>query len=446
MKSILATSSSVLMALFASMGVVSSTGITTHLPAWAERLGWTLAHSVWQLAFVAIVVALISKLLRRCSARVQYACCVAAFITMAILPCVTWTLIEVTPRIISEKQFDPVKIEPIVAIPDVETGNIAVSPSPDEMASPAIVSKFDQEQPESREREPLAPEVREFPAIPSDTALMSSTNEASATRQPTRWEQLTAQVRSVVQPRLPFLVALWFAGVVFCSLRPIWGVWTQWRLQSVGLSQVSDGLRDSLADLARRMGVTRVVQIAQSAYVTAPMVVGYLKPMILLPASVLTGLTPNQLESLLAHELAHVVRHDWLVNAIQVVVETLLFYHPAVWWLSRRIRDERELCCDDIALAIVGDRATYGRMLLALEELRHASLLETLVTPATMAATGGSLVARILRLMPVPREMERAQRGWLSGAVALLVLAITVCVGVHLTDVFYGCGRNLKLQ
>ncbi len=153
------------------------------------------------------------------------------------------------------------------------------------------------------------------------------------------------------------------------------------------------------------------------------MVVGYLRPMILLPASVLTGLTPAQLESLLAHELAHVRRHDWLVNAVQVVVETFLFYHPAVWWLSSRIRDERELCCDDIALKVIGDKATYGRMLLALEELRHATTRDALTVPASLAATGGSLVARIRRLMPSQHETQRASRGWLSGAVALAVLA-----------------------
>ena len=117
MKTLLATSSSVFMALLASIGVVSTTGFAKALPEWAERLGWTLVHSVWQLVLIAIFVALISTLLRRVSARVQYTCFVAAFITMAALPCVTWALIEITPQIVTENQSVSVKFEPNVEIP-----------------------------------------------------------------------------------------------------------------------------------------------------------------------------------------------------------------------------------------------------------------------------------------------------------------------------------------
>ena len=98
--------------------------------------------------------------------------------------------------------------------------------------------------------------------------------------------------------------------------------------------------------------------------------IGWLRPVILFPASALTGLSAEQLEALLAHELAHIRRYDYLVNLLQTTVETLFFYHPAVWWVSAQVRQEREHCCDDLAVAACGDVLTYARALTALEQLR----------------------------------------------------------------------------
>ena len=94
--------------------------------------------------------------------------------------------------------------------------------------------------------------------------------------------------------------------------------------------------------------------------VEVPTVIGWLRPVVLMPASALSGMGPQQLEAILAHELAHIRRHDYLVNLLQTVVETLLFYHPAVWWLSGRIRVERENCCDDLAVSLCGDPYAYA--------------------------------------------------------------------------------------
>lgn len=224
-------------------------------------------------------------------------------------------------------------------------------------------------------------------------------------------------LRHWLRPWLGLVVSVWLIGVVVATVRPLLGLWMQWRLQHCGLNAVPDSLRQQLRFLARRMGIGVAVRIAESTLVGAPMVVGYLRPMVLLPASVLTGLTPAQLESLLAHELAHVRRHDWIVNALQVVIETLLFFHPAVWWLSSQVRHERELCCDDLAIAVIGDKLTYGRMLLTLEELRQP------VPVAALSATGGDLIVRIRRLLPA-RPMEQASgTGRLAGVVLLGLLA-----------------------
>ncbi len=124
-----------------------------------------------------------------------------------------------------------------------------------------------------------------------------------------------------------------------------------------------------------------------------PMVAGYLRPVILLPVSLIVSIPVSQLETILVHELAHVRRHDFIVNLLQVLIETLFFYHPAIWWLSRRIRIEREHCCDDLVVSLFGSGIEYGRALLAVEELRgrRAAL--------ALGATDGTLLARVRRIV-----------------------------------------------
>ena len=131
-----------------------------------------------------------------------------------------------------------------------------------------------------------------------------------------------------------------------------------------------------------------------------PTVIGWSKPVILLPATALSGLSAQQLEALLAHELAHVRRNDYVINLLQALIETLLFDHPAVWWLSRRIRIEREHCCDDLAVQVCGDELSYAKALVALEELRGPRMT------LAVSAAGGSLLGRIKRLVTRPTTTE----------------------------------------
>jgi HEAT repeat protein len=150
------------------------------------------------------------------------------------------------------------------------------------------------------------------------------------------------------------------------------------------------------------------------------MVVGWLRPVILLPASALTGLTPQQLEAIIAHELAHIRRHDYLINLLQAVIETLLFYHPAVWWVSRQIRQEREHCCDDLAVAVCGDSLTYARALLEMEQLRAAG------PQLAMAVNGGSLMNRIQRLVGAQPKHANRFGGLFAGVITLTTLISAV--------------------
>jgi hypothetical protein len=158
------------------------------------------------------------------------------------------------------------------------------------------------------------------------------------------------------------------------------------------------------------------VQLLESAAVEVPTVIGWLRPVVLLPATSLTGLSTEQMEMILAHELAHIRRNDFFVNLMQAVVETLLFYHPAVWWISNRIRVEREHCCDDVAVSVSGKPLVYARALTRLEELRVED------AQAFLAANGGSLIGRIRRLAGARAESPNAPSRFVAGAALLTVL------------------------
>jgi len=189
---------------------------------------------------------------------------------------------------------------------------------------------------------------------------------------------------------LPWLVAVWCAGV---TTRGAWSVCGWWLARRTALSALglpaADLMRKALA-LARRLGVEGRFRLVTAMRGGVPFVFGWLKPVLIVPLATLAGLSSWQLEAVLAHELAHIARRDALANILQTLVECFLFYHPAVWWVSRRMREEREHCCDDLAVTICGDRMEYSKALLALEEMRSAWVL---------AAGSGRLRARIARLL-----------------------------------------------
>jgi predicted HAD superfamily phosphohydrolase YqeG len=169
--------------------------------------------------------------------------------------------------------------------------------------------------------------------------------------------------------------------------------------------------------LQSRLGIDRAIRYCECVRLQSPAVLGWFRPIVMLPVSALTGLSPDQLQSVIAHELAHIKRLDSFVNVFQICVETLLFYHPAVWWLSRRIRTEREHCCDDTAVSICGDPLEYARALTLMEQWRGAPVL-------AMAATGGPLSARIYRLLGLKSVGTSLRGAALSASVLSLTTAL----------------------
>lgn len=341
----------------------------------AQAIGWALLHFVWQGALIGVLTSIILTLLRQSAADVRYVVSTVALSLMFTMPVVTGTQLW---RAVPDR-FD-VPLAATLQIDAVRTAHDG---------GPAVVSA---------DRRPAAA----WPGPGKRSSGFAS------------W--------------LPVLVMGWLCGVVALTVRLMSGwVWVR-RMKSHGTFPATESWQLIAARLSRRLHIARPVELLQSTLVDVPTVIGWFKPVVLLPASALAGLAPEQLEAILAHELAHIRRHDYLVNLLQTLVETLLFYHPAVWWLSRRIRAERENCCDDLAVSLCGDAITYAKALADLEELRGAG------GQLVMAASGGSLVERVSRLLRAPTHAGRAP-GWLAGGAAVVLMS-GIAAGAAGTEAF----------
>jgi TonB family protein len=250
--------------------------------------------------------------------------------------------------------------------------------------------------------------------VTGGTLLVSTSGIGGA---PAGFQTYLSWPAAVQQWALP----LWSIGVLLFSVRLALGCKYAFLLRRRG-SPAGAGMIEMVARLARVMDVRRPIRVLMSSMTDSPSVVGWLRPVILLPAATLMGLTSLQLEAILAHEIGHIKRYDYLINLVQMLAETLLFYHPAVWWTSKRIRVERELCCDDLAVRFSGNALRYARALTRLEKLR-------LTTPdVAMASTGGPLLYRIQRVAGIGAKEYGASRLSVGLAVGLGLLCVVLNV------------------
>jgi beta-lactamase regulating signal transducer with metallopeptidase domain len=327
-----------------------------------RQIGWVLVHFLWQGLTAAVIMWAVLKTLGRTSANVRYLAACVGLILMAAAPAVTFVVIG------------PEKTVPSMQRAGVET--------------PAV-----------RAAEPVAEPV----VIMMDAPV------------PTE-RSLKAIMVEKLEAALPYCVVVWIAGVAGLSLWYLGGWCQLQKLRLIGIQAAGERIAAETAELAQRLGIKRMVRIAESMLVQVPTVIGWLQPVILLPAAALTGLDEIQLRAMIAHELAHIKRSDYLVNIAQTVIEILGFYHPAVWWMSRQIRIERENCCDDIAAELIQDRTEYAKALFSMEEIRVQQF-----TPA-LRANGGSLIDRIGRLVG-KTGTENQRSGWVPLAVVSMVVA-----------------------
>jgi beta-lactamase regulating signal transducer with metallopeptidase domain/uncharacterized protein YnzC (UPF0291/DUF896 family) len=251
------------------------------------------------------------------------------------------------------------------------------------------------------------------------TAQHSATEPTSAAAPATiaHFTQNRAQHQPSAPPYFLWLVEVWFTGVVLLSLRSAGGILLVERLRRKETLPVTGDLLQICESLQQRMGLTRVIRYCESLHLDAPAVAGWIRPVVLLPVSALSGLTEAQLEAVIAHELAHILRYDAFVNLFQVGVETLLFYHPAVWWLGKRVRAEREHCCDDEAVTLCGSPVAYAHALARMAENTAAPQL-------AMAANRSPLVQRVARLLGANTKAESIRGANLSAGVLCLSAAL----------------------
>ncbi len=192
---------------------------------------------------------------------------------------------------------------------------------------------------------------------------------------------------------VPWLTPFWILGVWIFALGQVAAWISLSRLRQRGVCCAPERWQKELVRLSARLRVSRPILLLESCLAEVPMVVGHIRPAILMPIGLLAGLPAGQIEAILLHELAHIRRYDYLVNVLQRSVESLLFYHPAAWWISRVIRAERENCCDDVVVATSRNVQQYAEALATLEQNRWPGR-----EPA-VAAKGGNLVKRIRRLL-----------------------------------------------
>lgn len=334
-----------------------------------DRLGWTLLHSTWQFLLIASAAAVVLRAMAHRSSTARYAAALMALALVLIVPAATWINLPAESRAVSHEN------RPKSAPPQdiLEPVRQALRVSPVAGANDAAVASPPQ---------PVA-----IPHRPHRSSVQATAEKPSSWR---------FALRDRLAPWLPGIVAGWCLGVLAFAFRPILGWWTVRRLRSMGTSAIPSEIQLLVDRVASSLKLRRAVKVLQSSLVHVPMAIGYFKPVVLVPLGLITGLPTSQLEAILAHELAHVRRHDYLINVVQTLIETLFFYHPAVWWLSSRVRDERENCCDDLAVASLGSRSEYGRALLAIEELRGASPV------LALGAKDGSLLLRVRRLVSRP--------------------------------------------
>ncbi|MGA9851461.1 MAG: M56 family metallopeptidase [Gammaproteobacteria bacterium] len=323
----------------------------------AYQLGWTLVHFLWQGVVVGVLYIALRHLLRKNSSATRYRLAMGTLVVMVALPVFTFMHLHAVTSTASNGTLQTL-------------------------------------------------------------AGMTTTGVIQGVATPL---SVLNHLKIWLQPLVPWTVPLWLLGVLFMALR----VWYGWRhanrLRKTAAFIPLPEWSTVVESLRTLLGIRKLVRLAVSVSITVPSVIGWLKPIILLPPSVIAGLTPLQMELILAHELVHIRRQDYLWNLLQIAVETLLFYHPMVRWVSHQARLEREQCCDDMVVKLHGNAIDYARALAELESLRHPR------TAFVLGANGGQVLERIHRLLGQPTT--NAAMSWLP----LLLAAGLLLAGSFMT-------------
>ncbi|WP_048922234.1 M56 family metallopeptidase [Rufibacter radiotolerans] len=340
-----------------------------------KALGWTLLHSLWQGALLAVLLSLLLLVLHRHSARIRYR---VASLSMGLL--------LVMAGITFFQVYEPATAGQVTSISQAAAATTTQAP-------------------------------------------MAVLPEAGW------WATVTHEFQGYFGRHLPLIVTVWLLGLTAMLLRLVGGWAYTRRLRSYHLKPLPLEWQQRVQILSQKLGLKKLVQLAESGLVKVPAVVGHLQPIILLPLGTAAGLSPAQLEAILAHELAHVSRHDYLMNLLQCVVEALFFFHPAVWWISENIRAEREHCCDDLALTLCDNSLTYAYALTNLEEILMKKPVSNPQLAMTFSGKKRSLLSRIKRLVQGPSLRPSFSEGFMAACVLMVgILLFSVSAMAYQTE------------
>jgi outer membrane protein assembly factor BamB/beta-lactamase regulating signal transducer with metallopeptidase domain len=384
------------------------------------RLTLVLLHFLWQGCAVAILVWL-AACLKRAAAHVRYiANLIALGMIAACLPLTFFVFGE--PSI--KQELEVPRPENASVASDAGTGHGALS------------NGF---------REPVA--TADGPPAPPQRDRQLATTELPPVEPASVRAPQGSALSAWIQTAAPYATAAYFLGVLAMLIRLVMALWGGQRLRSASEPVIDEPLLEMIRRVARRAGLKTAPVVAWCQRVSVPVVVGVARPLILLPASLASGLMPDQIESLLTHELAHIRRHDLWVNLLQRLIEAMCFFHPAVWYVSRRVSIERENCCDDFVLSAGWPRVQYADALVRMAELclalrgTRAAPSALLPQPTLLAASGESpsqFKRRVLRLLGYEPAHSLVLN--LGGVVGLVVLALALFAAPLVMRAFAGVG------
>jgi TonB family protein len=232
------------------------------------------------------------------------------------------------------------------------------------------------------------------------------------------------ELAALLPSLLPYIAIFWIASIFLLAGKLLFEIYNVNNLPQHNTVAPSEKLQARFNELANQINLTIKPRLLISLKVDVPMAIGWLKPVVLLPASMLSGLSTPQLEMLLLHELAHIRRHDYLVNFFQSLVEILLFFHPSVHWVSKQMRNEREYCSDDIAVQHCGDAVAYAHTLADTASLCTKAHHHHTIPNMAMAASGGDLKQRVIRLVDHHCAPKNNISKWFASATIVLSVIV----------------------
>jgi bla regulator protein blaR1 len=309
-------------------------------------LGWTVIHALWQATFIAFLAAILLLILRKKTAQLRYMVSSLAMASVLVLAIGTFVY-----------HYDFTKTPgQVVFIPEKK----ALS-------------------------EALNAQIGQGSAVENSTSFVKTAFNFE-------------RMQVYFNQNLPLVVTIWALGVVFFVLRLLGGISFIYYLKSRMNFPADEFWLESLQNLAKKAGLSKPIELVESALVRTPMVVGHLKPIIMFPIGIINRLSAEEVEGILAHELAHVMRNDYVVNILQSLVEALFYFHPAVWWLSSQVRNERESCCDDIAIQLCNNNSMgYARALVTAQEMAFFPLSPSLAFSGQRKTQLSMRIHRILK-------------------------------------------------